>query len=1379
MPSPDEWARMTRTQALIASGVPERVAKDIVKAESQYRQTRQLAKHKKRSERTSLRLSREFGLDVSPEPPSEGRQWGLWDVFDLFYLLEYPIFNAVKHIADGDDFGDVLGAFARGLALQEKTSGDELLTSLGMQDGAGRSVMGFLLEIAANPINYVSGPLAMTKIGQLAKMKHAGRLKGLTIGSKWGKRIAKQFPKAKSLKEATAMIPKLGATWGEQAASKLPQRALVQVMGHPIVRGQKVVDALGQAGRAIYTSNAVMSARAFWGHMGNETMRRIVQFSNHQWKFQSDEALRVGGELDHWLKKVPDGIREQLVKLIDDPAFAIQNAITEGGKNPYGAYTYIRTIRKLIGKYTSMGKLDTDVSKNILGLLRQGYTEKDALGVLDTITSAMGGMSKKFHGKNAWLRRLFKVHREDVLFNPNFLDEYFGVIKPNETMRKEIAFLLDITNKGQLYDEGIETFIGRMAGAYNEGLPVQTRALFEQIVGRAWKFDNIAGPLGSIINSSVKPGTNMLIQRHSEVFAMGLNMFARDPANVLAQSPELFFFFQSMFRFGGQKGLPKTFRLTGRMIRKANNIYKAQRAVHILNRITSMPSQFASPEAKEFTALLKQHMTDLWKTGPQVARRKGAFAQLYSMFMGHTDKLPKRLDMKSVLGQYQKDLERLSSVLIRGDEEAIIQLMSRGVLDKQLAGMLRGLKGVDRYLIDGHIKAGLGDLMSVIGSKDPIGVTTRSLVKAKSFENALAVFMLEHMHIDELAIGKAGPKFVPGGESVFSMIEKLRSVPGVKIDEDAFKWARFLKTEFDKFASLEESMGLLRTQLGHYFPRFLTDKARKAMGKDINVIGGSRLRPGGMPFMKHRTLKNMTISEVNEYLAQGGLEKLFVDDPALAFAMRSSQHYKAVSYEQMVRKLGEVGEKVQKGTRLLGNDAKQFGLVVGSKGTTYKVPKDVAAYVNGFYNMVTNQDEIAGVQRMWGELISWWKGWTLGIFPAYHARNAVSNVTQCWIAGLKDPAWFVKAFHLQKNGGAMPGEMLSTATGKLIALDDIFAAGMKYGIPGTGLFTAELPAMAKKGVKYYGKYGRAPKGAIEIAKATLAATGKGKLGKVGQYVPYVGRESNKLLSMGFLVGRGIENNARWALFMNRVAEGYTYQEAAETVFKYLFDYSDINHVVGKLKDLFPFITWSRKNLPLQVENLVMRPATVAPLVKGAQLVTNVMGATGMDTPDLPQFIRENVPMALTKEEDGTYRFFLFGNWLAATDVERLFDPLDMVVNMMFPGVRLIPELLTNHSFFFKTPIERGIPGEKKKFLGIDMHPKWAHVLRSMRGLNEFSRLFGLGDEQKEGVFDRIMRATMGWKTFVVDPEQEMLRRYSKHNERMGRALSYERYKKLR
>lgn len=1379
---------------LVKAGYSERAAQDLVRSEKQARQKKQLKEYQKRTKKVTGRLLSEFGKEYPEVPPPEGRTWGIWDVFDAFYLLEYPIFNAIKAINEDEGMGDVLKSMLRGLTLQEKTSGDELLESFGMSEGKGRSILGFITEVAGNPLNYL-GAFGLTKIGRLAKLQRAGTLKGVKEGSKVGKLLRKMYPGVDKLDEISKTVPKLGTTWAEQAAAG--HRVALQAFGKPIVQSEKAVRAMATVGNRIKDVSYVQSFMRTMGHVSNRAAKQLIDSRRWFGEHLGRPYLEEGADIQMFIETIqhPDA-KQLIVNLLDDPMVAMHTTILKTDQAtssvllaPKAAKGIIERTRKVTGKLLSKKavKLNPELHEAVERVFTTGGYRKGDVGfIVNAVESALGpSMAGKLNVKNSVLTKLLKDNVDDILFNPHFQEEFFGVIAAEPAMKGRLQDVF----KAFKYGGGVAKYgDDALVSLWNGSKNTATREVFDDIVKRIYEMQNVPGPMGVLVETGAGS---------AEIFSYAAKAFLENPSHLLSQSPEMYFFINSMYNVSGVK-LPAAFRVTPKLVREASRYYIASRAVSLVGRyLVARGSSFTSPLADDFLMRLDIHMKALQKGDIY----KGAYSRLYSLFLGGKEGIKKGAKLKSLLGQVGKDLEHLSTAFNTMDDVVLKKLIRRGVLTDDLATMMKGMNRGDRYLMASRFN-GVRILYQPLldGRHDAtLPRTVRSFLQGKSFENAMAVYLTSSVALSE----KASRRLAPKGRSIVSVLDAMRE-GGIHVPEGAYRVAGFMKNRYAKMRDLEKAAGILYSQIAFYYPRFLDEAYRTAYGKSPVGYGGKKFS-AKLVNAKRRKLFE-TVEKINagvydlsgdkEKIAREVVDKMFIDDPAVAYVLRGKAHAKAMTNQLMMKDLvKQFGEKVVATTKLSREEAKKFGILDLKGLGKYKISRDIADYVNGYISFATNQADIGKIREAYKTTVSWFRGWTLGIFPQFHVRNHFSNITQNVVSGMNPlvdiPHYSILAHKIQKYGPTLTDEFITTVTGAKISLADIYEYGMQMGVEGTGLFTAEYTEVARQSMKFVQDVGVRTKTAFghmkpvkgvglrkTIAAGARAVKGKESLlGKVGQWTPLVGRGSSKLLTAGFLVGRGIENNARWSQFIYSVVEGHSYAEAAQRVAKYLFDYSDVNTVIANMRDYFPFIVWTRKNIPLQIENLVTRSSRVAPLVKMKDTFEEMAGTDDMDTPDLPEFIRENVPLSYRKMKDGTYQYFVLGNWLALTDVERIFSPGDEFFNMLFPGIRIPFELAANKSFFFKSSLERGLPGEEKRFLGLKMNPKLVHVLRAFRVLNEANRLFGLGDDVRESVSQRVLRAALGIKLYPVDPEQESLRRYSSYLEKLGKELSYERHRK--
>lgn len=90
-----------------------------------------------------------------------------------------------------------------------------------------------------------------------------------------------------------------------------------------------------------------------------------------------------------------------------------------------------------------------------------------------------------------------------------------------------------------------------------------------------------------------------------------------------------------------------------------------------------------------------------------------------------------------------------------------------------------------------------------------------------------------------------------------------------------------------------------------------------------------------------------------------------------------------------------------------------------------------------------------------------------------------------------------------------------------------------------------------------------------------------------------------IIKQGLRVGTEIEETQRGALFIEALMNGNTPDEAMNVVNEFLFDYADLTpEEVKVMKRAIPFYTFMRKNVPLQLREMMLQPELYRNLTKG-------------------------------------------------------------------------------------------------------------------------------------------------------------------------------------
>ena len=211
--------------------------------------------------------------------------------------------------------------------------------------------------------------------------------------------------------------------------------------------------------------------------------------------------------------------------------------------------------------------------------------------------------------------------------------------------------------------------------------------------------------------------------------------------------------------------------------------------------------------------------------------------------------------------------------------------------------------------------------------------------------------------------------------------------------------------------------------------------------------------------------------------------------------------------------------------------------------------------------------------RLFDRFQSIWKMNNSMVVPSFHAQNSLSNAYQSFLAigadafnirqirkaadiiRLKDPRQTVRLGDKIWNY-----KELEYTAKKLGVLDELFTT-YEFGKQGNSINSF-------KDVQFNGLKSLNP---LDL-------------------------DGNAWYQLNTVVGTNIEATQRMNVFMSALKQGQTIVEAAETVDKFLFDYGALTDFEKDvMKRVVPFYTFMRKNIPLQLEQMLERPQFFAAL----------------------------------------------------------------------------------------------------------------------------------------------------------------------------------------
>ena len=472
---------------------------------------------------------------------------------------------------------------------------------------------------------------------------------------------------------------------------------------------------------------------------------------------------------------------------------------------------------------------------------------------------------------------------------------------------------------------------------------------------------------------------------------------------------------------------------------------------------------------------------------------------------------------------------------------------------------------------------------------------------------------------------------------------------------------------------------------------------------------------GTTPHAKARTIEE-SIQDINAKKIYGQDWKTFRDDPAVLQGVYQYNASKAIA-----------------GKKLL-NDARQLGTAVDEAPANFvkikgadeladlRFPPEVASRINRMHSIVTGTSEfnnkiLKGFFDLYDGITDSWKKYSLGVNPAYHTKNEIGNLWNNYLGGLTDVRRYKDAAELQNliSLGSNTGHVMGKPVGELKE------ALLSRGVIGGGQYGSDIATTIERRVGELQplSFGTAPEAASSAKRILRGVAG-----------------DNPVVDAGRAVGTAFEDNARIALFLDQVKKGKSYDEAAKHVNKYLFDYSAISPLEQSVaKRAMPFYTWSRKNIPLQLEALVTSPEKVNKvniLRQNLQADVNVP-----DQGDVSQQTKEQMPVYVGNAEGGRVKAIPLQGLIPLSDLSTFFGtsgnlPEPIVTGKKIPGAastvmsnvnpipKSIAEWRLNYDFFRKKSIEE-YEGQKTDLLGIRMPVHLAKVLSNIVAISALDR----------------------------------------------------------
>lgn len=421
----------------------------------------------------------------------------------------------------------------------------------------------------------------------------------------------------------------------------------------------------------------------------------------------------------------------------------------------------------------------------------------------------------------------------------------------------------------------------------------------------------------------------------------------------------------------------------------------------------------------------------------------------------------------------------------------------------------------------------------------------------------------------------------------------------------------------------------------------------------------------------------------------------------------------------MERRMGrkEGGAEFMKHVAKLGEDVPTASHSVQASdsllGGKYFEPA-VAERIEKTFKAFTTDEPTNEIMKLFDKVQGAWKTSATVVNIPFHTRNAVSNIWQNYLGGLGPNS-------IKHYSRAIKDMVKMQKTGKADHIKEF----MDQGLINPG-FVGGLGLDAEKTLKELTNPSKNPFSRIA-----------NKLGGGGQF---------------------IENASKLAHYYYKRSKGLDPQKAAASVKTHLFDYEDLAPFEKNvMKRIFPFYTWSRKNLPLQLQKLATEPGKFANLGKVKENIEQFADPVNTEFMNDKVSDRSLIQIPGNEEEGGQH--LAAEGFIPSVDINKLKDPASLALEMLSPLIKTPMELTTNKNLYFDSPISK-FEGDTTAFwkdlLGDNapaIDKKTAHILRSIRPLNDIERVFGEREGDRD-LMSKILGYLSGAKVRANNPEDD-------------------------
>ncbi len=557
---------------------------------------------------------------------------------------------------------------------------------------------------------------------------------------------------------------------------------------------------------------------------------------------------------------------------------------------------------------------------------------------------------------------------------------------------------------------------------------------------------------------------------------------------------------------------------------------------------------------------------------------------------------------------------------------------------------------------------------------------------------------------------KTALESLPGGQKTIDEISKLKSP-----QEASYKFGDVVNSEVGKLVdsgmpmtevlknkkimelmSIQQKMSLVKPALEKIGnPSDLNLVMKDATGKDYTFFENN----------KGTIFKRVAATSVE--LKKAGID-IFDTNFATAYATKYVKNINQGLTAEFLQNagigFGKVASEAPSGwvnipLKKVGDSAniatKAFeGALQNSKGEEMLFHPAIAKGIEDMFTSIMKDPATNDFLKGFDKIQRYWKASVTSVFPAFHGRNAISNVFLNFLDlgyHALNPATSYMAVQLQSfnmKADKLAFRAMSAGIDSVQAKEDLFnlfnkkvftdASGYEWSF-------GELRHTIKDSNIAFSKDIAGSldiQGEKERFLSEISNLHQTKLQKVGGALNVFNQETFVPMKYGKKVGSLIEGQARLVNFISNLRATGDVAHAAARTKQFLFDYGNLTTFEKNvMRRIIPFYSFMRKNLELQVSILLSTPGrTAAELTALINLGSVISG--GSLTPEqkkaLPDWIKSGIDILKSNKGNNIEIYNSLG-----TPIEQPFQAFqfNQLLGSVTPIIRLPVEQMSGYSFF--------------------------------------------------------------------------------------------------